>query len=97
MPRRLTPIEDTPAWDIYRELLKFVHAKRAIPNEHALYQYVLIPRGYKMSIGEYRYYFGRLQKEGYVRVEPDTRAIQVTSILITIPDEDFPEISSASV
>lgn len=97
MPRRLTPIDETPAWDIYRELLRFVQAKRAIPNEHALYQYVLMPRGYKMTIGEYRYYFGRLQKEGFVRVEPQTRAIEVTRLMITIPEEDFPEISFASV
>ena len=97
MSRRQKPLEDTPAWEIYRELLRFVHDKRAIPNEHALFQYVLIPQGYKMTIGEYRYYFGRLQKEGFVRVEPITRAIEVIRIMITIPEEDFPEISFASI
>lgn len=79
MARHIKPIEETPAVDILSVLEKFVDTKQAIPNENALYEFVLKPLGFKMTRGEYRYYFSRLRLEGFVEVEPQTRAIKLTT------------------
>lgn len=86
MARHRTPIEDTPAKDIYDELLRFVDAEQAIPNEHALWAYVMVPRGYEMTLPEYRYYFGRLIREHYIDVEDKTRSVRVLKRRIVPPD-----------
>lgn len=77
MPPRAKDIEDSPAMDILNELLNFVDAKQAIPNENALFDYVIAPKKYAMTKGAFRYWFGRLQLAGYISVEPLTRAIRV--------------------
>jgi hypothetical protein len=87
MPLRAPPIKESPAWEIYTELLKFVAQNQAIPNEHALYMYVMRPLGYGMSLGQFRYNFLRLERAGYIRVEEKTRAIQICKAQIQVPED----------
>lgn len=82
MPRRKSPIKETPAWDILKELIIYVDREQRTPNEHALYAFIMIPKGYEMTLGEFRYYFHRLQQEGYIEVDENTRAVKLSLRLI---------------
>jgi hypothetical protein len=77
MPKRSKPLEDTPAADILSELHAIADERQIIPNEHALYVYMRTVKKYDLSIDSFRYWFSRLQKEGHIKVDRETRGISI--------------------
>lgn len=82
MARRPTPLDESPAWDIYQELKQFAVTQQAIPNPSAFYENVMLPKGYPLSRGGFDYWWLRLQLAGWIRVDPATRAVVVRDLEI---------------
>lgn len=87
MPRRLTPLEDSPAWDIYRELLRFVHDQRVFPTEHGFYRSRAKPLKLTKTVGSYRYYVERLIIEGHLTKDPETDVLVPRGVTLTFSAE----------
>ena len=87
MSRRLKPLEDTPAWDIYRELLRFVHERHVFPTEHGFFVMRAQPLGIVKTIGEYRYYIKRLMSEGFIKSDAETKSLVPPGVTLSFSDE----------
>lgn len=85
MARPLMPFEETVGNEIYTVLLDFVDSHQMIPNAHAFWSKVLVKqKGYALSRGGFDYWWFRLQLAGLVKVDPDTKAIQIRDVRLEV-------------
>jgi hypothetical protein len=100
MPKRKEPVMNNAiARDIFNELDLYAKDKQFYPVEHALYAYMTRfvkgedgtrRRCYNLSISTFRWWFLRLVEEGYIKVDPETRAIRAVHLMIVErEDESF--------
>ena len=80
MARHATPLEDSPAWDIYQEFKKYSLTTQATPNPNAFYVNVMVPNGYALSRGGFDYWWLRLLIAGWISIDPVTRAVTIRDI-----------------
>ena len=79
MAKRLPPIEETLAAELYDYLLDFIESNGAIPVERAFWGWLPHKKFYtSLELPEhtFRYHFGRLHREGYISIEPITRSLK---------------------
>ncbi len=83
MARHRTPLQDSPAWDIYQELKAYSLKQQAIPNQNAFYVNIFAPKGYALTRGGFDYWWQRLAMAGWITIEPSTHAVTVRDVLLT--------------
>jgi hypothetical protein len=91
MPKRPTLIDESKiARDILNELELYGTDKQFQPVQNALYGHM--KRGtkdrepYDYTIGEFNYWFDRLVRAGLIEVDPDTRAVRASKIVMVPRD-----------
>lgn len=96
MPKRKEPVlNNAIARDIFNELDLYAKDKQFYPVEHALYGHMIrfvlrdgkMQRMYSLSKGEFRYWFARLVEEGYIQIDPASRAIRCVHLQIVEKEE----------
>lgn len=78
MARPLMPIEESLAGELYNKFLDFIDSKNAIPLERAFWRWLIRRKHYtvdELPEPTFRWQFGRLLREGYIAIEPDTRSL----------------------
>jgi hypothetical protein len=78
LARPLLPIDECLAGELYNHFLDFIDRKQAIPLERAFWRWLIRRQKYtKDQLPEhtFRWQFGRLLREGYIGIEPDTRSL----------------------
>ncbi len=102
MPRRKEPLMNTPARDIMAELEHYAKDRQFYPVQNALYGHMIRRRDENggrvypgLTVGVFNYYFKRLVDEGFVQIDPDTRAVRAVKLMIVERDDytaDFLDI-----
>lgn len=87
MGRKRPPIQETLAWEIFEELLSFVDTEQAIPCEHAIWASILKPKGYDLTLGQFRYQFNMLKAEGYIQIDRKSGAVKIPKDRLIVPPE----------
>ena len=90
MARRRTPIEDTPGWTIYQELIEYVDSHQVIPNVNAFFEHLVRQGKYAETDKHmYRYYMERrLVEDGLISVDYNTRSIRIVERrIVKLTDE----------
>lgn len=78
MSRPLIPIAESLAGELYDYFLDFIDDHNAIPVERAFWGWLIQTQKYSLQalpVSKFNYHFGRLMREGYITVEPKTRAL----------------------
>lgn len=78
MAKRPVPIEGSLAEELYNLFIEFIDTKGGVPIERAFWGWLIRQGKYKIEVlpeWTFRYQFGRLIAEGWITVEPDTRAL----------------------
>lgn len=78
MARHALPIAESLAGELYNHFLDFIDEKQTIPNEHAFWNWLIYTEKYTaaaLPVTTFKYHFGRLMREGFITIEPDTRSL----------------------
>lgn len=91
MPKRRTAIaESRIAQDILSELELYGTDKQFQPVQNALFGHMKRATQdrdpYNYTIGEFNYWFDRLVRAGLIEVDPNTRAVRASNILMVSRD-----------
>ena len=81
MARPLPPIEEALAGELFDHFLDFIEIKGGIPIERTFWRWLIRHKRYtaaELPEPTFRWQFGRLQREGYIRVDPETRILVPT-------------------
>ena len=87
MPKQKRPVlESSVARDILNELEHYAKDKQFYPAQNALFGHMRRKR-YELTISEFNYWFSRLAWDGYIEIDPDTRAIRAVKLIIVERDD----------
>ena len=91
MAKRMPPIQETLAVELFNHFIDFIDEHKAVPLERAFWVY-LVGKGLytadALPESTYRYHFGRLIQEGYIAIEPYTRSLKPMRNIKIIVDRD---------
>lgn len=79
MAKRMRPIEETLAGELFDHFIDFIEQEGAIPLERAFWGWLIRTNKYTLEAlpeNTFRYHFGRLISEGYIGVELLTRSLK---------------------
>ena len=78
MAKPRSPIEGTLAEELYTHFLEFVQTKGGTPIERAFWGWLIYKNKYTreaLTENTFRYHFGRLVQEGWIKIDLETRTL----------------------